>query len=139
MPYRQTAKSLRVAHLEVVGDAVRRAHREGADALRRGLADLRHMLFPLVGTAHRLPEIVVDDRAAGRLAEAAHQAVLHLGRIAAAGLNEAGAEIAQHVAEREDFLLVGPDRREVDGRRIEMPLVARRRAAARPCAHPAPY
>ena len=93
------------------------------------------MLFPLVGTAHGLAEIVVDDRAAGRLAEAAHQAVLHLGRIAAAGLNEAGAEIAQHVAEREDFLLVGPDRRDVDALRIEMPLVARHREAERACLH----
>src|SRR2546430_12791435 len=135
MPDRQTAKSLGVAHLEVVGDAVWGAHRKGADALRRGLADLRHMLFPLVGTAHGLAEIVVDDRAAGRLAEAAHQAVLHLGRIAAAGLNEAGAEIAQHVAEREDFLLVGPDRRDVDALRIEMPLVARHRGAERACLH----
>src|SRR5437764_10833408 len=114
MPYRQTAKSLRVAHLEVVGDAVWGAHREGADALRRGLADLCHMLFPLVGTAHGLPEIVVNDRAAGRLREAAHQPVLHLGRVAAAGLDEAGAELAQHIAERENLSLVGPDRRAVD-------------------------
>jgi len=77
-----------------------------------------------IGKAHGLPEIVVDDGAAGRLREAAHQPVLHLGRVAAAGLNEAGAEIAQHVAERENLLLVGPDRRDVDALRIEMPLVA---------------
>ena len=135
MPHRHAAEGLGVAHLEVVGDAVGRAHREGADALRGSRVDLLHLLLPLAGAAHRLAEIVVDDGAAGRLAEAAHQRVLHLGAVAAAGLDEAGAEIAQHVAEREDLLLVGPDRRDVDALRVKMALVARHRQAERAGLH----
>src|ERR1051326_3483695 len=124
MPYRQTAELLRVAHREIVGDAVRRAHREGADALRNSLIDALHLLMPLIGAARRLRQIIIDNRAAGRLAETAHQPVLHLGAIAAARLNEAGAHLAQHVAEREDFLLIGPQCWDVDALRVVMALVA---------------
>ena len=103
---------------------------------RRGRRiDLLDLLLPLAGTAHRLAEIVVDDDAAGRLRKAAHQRVLHLGAVAAAGLDEAGAEVAQHVAERENLLLVGPDRRDVDALRVEMALVARHREAERAGLH----
>ena len=135
MPHRHPAEGLSVAHREVVGDAVRRAHREGADALRGRRVDLGHLLLPLAGPAHRLAEIVVDDGAAGRLAEPAHQRVLHLGAVAAARLDEAGAEVAQHVAESEDFLFVRPDCRDVHALRVEMTLVARHREAQRAGLH----
>ena len=135
VPDRHAAEGLGVAHREIVGDAVRRAHRVGADALGGRRVDLLHLLLPLAGPAHRLAEIVVDDGAAGRLAEAAHQRVLHLGAVAAARLDDAGAELAQHVAEREDLLLVGPDRRDVDALRVEMALVARHRKAERAGLH----
>ena len=135
MPHRQPAEGLRVAHREIVGDAVRGAHREGADAFRGRRVNLGHLLLPLAGPAHRLAEIVIDDGAARRLAEPAHQRILHLGAVAAAGLDEAGAEVAQHVAESEDFLLVGPDRRDVHALRVEMPLVARHREPERAGLH----
>src|SRR5436305_6168451 len=135
MPHRQTTEGLGVAHLEVIGDAVRGAHREGADALRGRRVDLRHLLLPLAWPAHGLAEIVVDDGTAGRLAEAAHQRVLHLGAIAAARLDQAGAHLAQPVAEREDLLLIGPDRRDMNTLRIDMALVARYRQPERAGLH----
>ncbi len=135
MPYRQAAEGLRVAHREIVGDAVRCAHRKGADAFRGRRVDLDHLLLPLAGPAHRLAEIVVDDSAAGRLAEAAHQRVLHFGAVAAAGLDKAGAEVAQHIAESKDLLLVRPDRRDVHALRVEMALVARHREPERAGLH----
>ena len=61
MPGRQAAEDLACSHREVLRDAVRAAHRVGADALRRGLVDPRHVLLPLVRAAHGLAEVVVDD------------------------------------------------------------------------------
>ena len=135
MPGRQAAEGLRVAHGEEVGDAVGRAGRIGADALGDRLIDVRHLLLPLVRATHRLVEVVVDDRTAGGLGQPAHQAVLHLGAVAAAALDDAGAEFAQHVAKREHLLLVGPQRRKMHALRIVVTLVARHREAQRAGAH----
>ena len=135
VPGRQAAEDLRVLHREVLRHPVRAAHRIGADAHRRGLLDARHVLLPLVRTAHRLRQVVVDDGAAGRLGEARHHAVLQLGVLAAAGLDHAGAHLAQHVGEREDLLLVGPQRRDVHALRIEMALLARHAKAERAGLH----
>ena len=50
-------------------------------------------------------------------------------------LDDAGAQLAQHVGEREDLLLVGPQRRDVHALRIEVALVARHRKAERAGLH----
>ena len=60
---------------------------------------------------------------------------LHLGVAAAARLDDAGAHLAQHVGEREDLLLVGPQRRDVHALRVVMALVARHREAERAAFH----
>ena len=99
------------------------------------VSSTRAMCFFHSGSRTRLPEIVVDDRAAGGLREPRHQPVIELGRAAAARLDDAGAHLAQHVAEREDLLLVGPQRRDVDALRVVMALVARHREAERAALH----
>src|SRR6202050_3386684 len=108
MPGRQAAEGLGVFHRKEVGDAVRRARGVGTNALSNRRIDMRHLLFPLVWSPHRLVEVVVDHRAAGGLGQSAHQAGLHLGAVAAAALDDAGAEFAEYVAKREDLLLLGP-------------------------------
>ena len=72
---------------------------------------------------------------AGGFRQPRHQPVLHLGVAAAARLDDAGAELAQHVGERENLLLVGPQRRDVDALRVVMALVARHRQAERAAFH----
>ncbi len=135
MPGRRAAEHLRVRHVEGLRRRVRRAQRVGADALRRGLVDPRHVPLPVARTAHALPEVVVDDRTPGGFRQARHQPVRHLGVAAAARLDDAGAEFAQHVGERENLLLVGPQRRDVDALRVVMALVARHRQAERAAFH----
>ena len=129
MPGRQAAEHLAVLHREVLRDPVRAAHRVGADAERRGLLDPRHVHLPFVRLAHRLRQAVVDDGAAGRLGEAPDHAVLQLDILAAAGLDRAGAHLAQHIAKRENLLLVGPQSGDVAALRIVMALLARHREA----------
>src|SRR5712671_6046309 len=80
---------------------------------------------------------LLDDGAAGRLAEPAHQRILQLRTVAAAGLDQAGAELAQYIAERENLLLGRPDRRDVHALRVEMALVARHRQPQCPGLHAA--
>src|SRR5208283_6249089 len=132
VPGRRAAEGLAVAHREALRRAVRAAQRIGANPGLRGLLDARHVLFPQIRLAHRLPEIIVDHGAAGRLRKASHQAVLELRRAAAARLDDPGGELAQHVAEREDLLLVGPQCRDVHSLRVVMTLVARYRESERP-------
>src|SRR6185295_3280250 len=112
--------------------------RIGADAHRRGLFGAGHVDLPLFRTAHRLRQAVVDDHAAALCGEAPHHAVLQLDILAAAALNRAGAHLAQHVGEREDFLLVGPERRDRHALRIEMTLLARHAEAERAGLHALP-
>ena len=63
--------------------------------------------------------------------EPRHQPVIELGRAAAARLDDAGAHLAQYVAEREDLLFIGPQRRDMHALRIVVALVARHRQAER--------
>ncbi len=135
MPRRRAAEHLAVLHREVLRGPVRAAQREGADAGLRGFLEARHVLLPRVGIAHRLAEIVVDDGAARGLGQPRHQAVLQLRRAAAAALDDAGAELAQHVGEREDLFFVGPQRRDVHPLRVVMALVARDRKPERSGLH----
>ena len=135
MPGRQAAEHLAVLHREVLRDPVRAAHRVGPDPERRSLLDPRHVHLPFVRLAHRLRQAVVDDGAAGRLGEAADHAVFQLDILAAAGLDRAGADLTQHVAKREDLLLVGPQRRDMNALRVVMSFFARYREAQRPGLH----
>src|SRR5215831_6092763 len=102
MPSRRTTEHLAVAHREALRRAVRAAEWISANAGLRGFLDPRHVLLPGVGLAHGLTEVVVDDGTSGRFRQARHQAVAELGHPAAARLDDAGAHIAQHIAERED-------------------------------------
>src|SRR5437660_617565 len=129
MPGRQAPEYLAVLHREVLRDTVRTAHRVGADAECGGLLDPRHMYLPLVGLAHRLREAVVDDGTPGRLGETPDHAVLQLDILAAAGLDRAGAHLAQHIAKRENLLLVGPQSGDVAALRILKARLARHREA----------
>src|SRR5262249_22135486 len=79
---------------------------------------------------------VVDDHAAARLGEAAHHAVLQFDILAAAGLDRAGAHLAQDVGKREDLALIGPQSRNRHALRVEMTLLARHREAERASLHP---
>ncbi len=135
MPGRQPAEDLAVLHREVLRDPVGAAHRIGADPECGGLLDARHVGLPLVWFAHGLREAVVDHRPPGRLGEAPDHAVPQLDILAAAGLDRAGAHFAQHVAERENLLLVGPQGRDVAALRIIVTLLARHREAERPGFH----
>jgi hypothetical protein len=131
VPGRQAAEHLAVLHREVLRHPVRAAHRVGADAQRRGFLDPRHVDLPLIRPPHRLAQRVVDDHPPARLGEAAHHAVLQLDILPAAGLDRAGAQIAQHIGERENLTLIGPQRRDRHALRIEMPLLARHRETER--------
>ena len=135
MPGRQPAEHLAVLHGEVLRHAVRAAHRIGADAGARGLVDTGDMLLPLVAGAHGLAQAVVDHRPAGGFGQARHHPVGEFGIDAAAHLHRAGAEFAQHVAEREHLLLVSPQRRDRHALRIEVPLLARTGEADRARLH----
>ncbi len=137
MPGRQAAEHLTVLHREVLRDPVRAAHRVGADAECGGLLDALHVGLPLVGLAHRLRQAVVDDGAPGGLGKPPDHAVLQLDILAAAGLDRAGAQLAQDVAEREDFGFVGPQGRDVDALRVVMALLARHRETERASLHAA--
>jgi hypothetical protein len=139
VPGRQAAEHLTVLHREVLRDPVRAAHRVGTDAQRRGLLDPRHVDFPLVGAAHGLRQAVVDDHPAGSLREAAHHAVLQFDILATAGLDRTGAQLAQHVGERENLAFIGPQRRDRHALRIEMTLFARHREAERAGLHAAAH
>src|SRR5215831_14564302 len=139
MPSRRTTEHLAVAHREALRRAVRAAQWISANAGLRGLLDPRHVLSPGVRLAHGLAEVVVDDGAPGRLRQACHQPVIELGHPAAARLNDAGAHVAQHVAERENLLLIGPQCRDMDTLWVVMSLVAgyreTKRATLDPVAH----
>ena len=135
MPGRQTAEHLAVLHGEVLRDTVRAAHRVGADAGARRLVDAGDVLLPLVAGAHGLAQAVVDHRPAAGLRQPRHHAIAEFRIDAAAHLDRAGAEFAQHIGEREDLLLVGPQRRNRHALRIEVSLLPRTREADRASLH----
>src|SRR5262249_48587949 len=87
------------------------------------------------GLAHGLREAVVDDGTPGRLGETPDHAVLQLNVLPAAGLDRAGAHFAQHVAERENLLFIGPQSRDVATLRVIVALFARHREAERASFH----
>ena len=101
----------------------------------RGLFHARDVLLPLVGIAHGLAEAVVDHRPAGGFRKPRHQPVAEFRIDAAAHLHGAGTEFAQHVAEREDFLLVGPQCGDRHALRIIVPLLPRTGEADRASLH----
>ena len=135
MPGRQTAEHLAVLHGEVLRDPVRAAHRIGSDAGARGLVDAGDVLLPLVAGAHGLAQAVVDHRPAAGLRHPRHQPIGEFRIDAAAHLHRAGAKFAQHIGEREQFLVIRPQRGDRHTLRIEMPLLPRAREADRAGLH----
>jgi hypothetical protein len=59
-----------------------------------------------------MAQVVVDDLSARGLGEPAHEAILEFCSAPTTALDNPGAQCTEHVAQREDFLLRGPDRRD---------------------------
>src|SRR5689334_24617075 len=93
------------------------------------------MFLPRIRIAIRLTEVVVDDRAARSFGEARHQPILEFRRASAATLDDAGAELTQHVRERKDLAFVGPQCGDVPALWIVMTFVARDRKPERTGLH----
>ncbi len=125
MPRRHPPEDLGVAHVKLLCGDIRGAQRIGADARFGRLVDDGHEVFPGIGLAHGLPQVVVDHGAAGSFGEAAHHAIGEFGVAAAATLNNPRAQLAQHVAEGKNFVFFRPHGWNMHALRIVVAFVAR--------------